>query len=294
MSSVKTISPKELAPAALQLLMQGAIIPRPIAFASTVDQVGNVNLSPFSFFNMFSANPPMLIFSPARRVRDNTIKHTLENVLEVPEVVINIANYHIVEQLSLSSCEYDKGVNEFIKAGFTEVKSEKVKPPRVKESPVSFECIVKDVMALGTEGGAGNLVLCEVVLMHIDESVLNEQGRIDPFKLDAVARLGGDYYARIQGDAIFELPKPVANKGVGVDRIPEKIRNSEILTGNNLGRLGNIEVLPSADEINRFNQEYAEWIGLKKQNPSEKTVHQFVQQLLEQKKVKEAWMVLLS
>jgi len=294
MSDIKTISPKDLAPAALQMLMQGAVIPRPISFASTVDKEGNVNLSPFSFFNMFSANPPMLIFSPARRVRDNTTKHTLENVLEVPEVVINIANYNIVEQVSLSSCEYDRGVSEFIKAGLTEVKSELVKPPRVKESPVSFECKVKDVIALGNEGGAGNLILCEVLLMHIHESVLNEQGRIDPYKLDAVARLGGDYYARIQGDAIFELPKPVSTRGIGFDNIPESILNSKVLTGNNLGRLANIENLPNQEEISAFNRENETWIGFKKNSPTEKDVHVFVQSLLEHKKVKEAWIVLLS
>ena len=288
------LDPKELSPVAVQQWMQGAVSPRPIAFASTVDKEGKVNLSPFSFFNMFSANPPMLIFSPARRVRDNTTKHTLENVLEVPEVVINIVNYAMVEQMSLSSCEYDRGINEFTKAGFTEAPSLTVRPPRVAEAPVSFECEVKDVIALGIEGGAGNLILCEVKKMHVQENILNSEGRIDPYKLDAVARLGGDFYCRVQGDAIFELPKPVANKGIGVDQIPLPIRNSKILTGNNLGRLGNIEQLPSAEETKDYLNNNVEWRQLAEKKPNEADIHRFAQQLLEKKQVKEAWIALLS
>lgn len=288
------LDPKELSTVAVQQWMQGAVSPRPIAFASTVDKDGKVNLSPFSFFNMFSANPPMLIFSPARRVRDNTTKHTLENVLEVPEVVINIVNYAMVEQMSLSSCEYDRGINEFTKAGFTEAPSLTVRPPRVAEAPVSFECEVKDVIALGIEGGAGNLILCEVKKMHVQESILNSEGRIDPYKLDAVARLGGDFYCRVQGDAIFELPKPVANKGIGVDQIPLPIRSSKILTGNNLGRLGNIEQLPSAEETKDYLNNNVEWRQLTEKKPSEADIHRFAQQLLEKKQVKEAWIALLS
>ena len=224
-----TIDPKEIAVPKMHGYLLGAVAPRPIAFASTVDKDGNVNLSPFSFFNVFSANPPILVFSPARRGRDNTTKHTYENVLEVPEVVINIVNYDMVQQASLSSTEYDKGVNEFIKSGLTPVASERVKPPRVGESPVSFECKVNEVVSLGPNGGAGNLVICEVLLVHIKEEVLDEEGRIDPVKLDAVARMGGDYYCRAQGDALFTVPKPLATKGIGVDQIPAPIRNSKIL-----------------------------------------------------------------
>ena len=238
----KTINPQETETAALQMLMQGAIAPRPVAFASTTDGQGNVNLSPFSFFNMFSTKPPILIFSPARRVRDNTTKHTLENALATREVVINIATYNIVEQLSLASTEYDTGINEFIKSGLTPLASEKITPPRVAEAPVSFECKVNEVIPLGTEGGAGNLIICEVLLMHVNENVLAPDGKsIDPYKLDGIARLGGDWYLRASGDSLFELPKPVRNKGIGVDQLPEHILNSNLLTGNNLGRLGNTE-----------------------------------------------------
>ncbi len=211
--------------------LQGAVVPRPIAFASTIDKGGHVNLSPFSFFNIFSSNPPVLVFSPSRRGRDNTVKHTYENIKEVPEVVINIVSYSMVEQASLTSCEFPKGVNEFVKAGFTEVKSEFIKPPRVGESPVSFECKVNQVIDLGTAGGAGSLVVCEVLLMHIKEEVLDEQARIDPFRLDAVARMGGDYYVRANGEAVFTVPKPSQNIGIGFDQLPEKIRKSTVLTG---------------------------------------------------------------
>src|SRR5688572_3485211 len=251
----KTIIPQETDTAALQMLMQGTIAPRPVAFASTTDGNGNVNLSPFSFFNMFSTNPPILIFSPARRVRDNTTKHTLENALATREVVINIGNYSIVEQLSLASTEYEKGVNEFIKAGLTPAPSVMVKPPRVAEAPASFECKVREVISIGDKGGAANLIICEVVLMHVNENVLSADGKsIDPFKLDAVARLGGDWYLRASGDCLFELPKPVKNKGIGVDQLPKHIRCSNLLTGNNLGRLGNTEreQVPTLEEAMDF------------------------------------------
>src|SRR5688572_21703259 len=209
----KTIIPQETDTAALQMLMQGAIAPRPVAFASTTDGNGNVNLSPFSFFNMFSTNPPILIFSPARRVRDNTTKHTLENAIATKEVVINIGHFDIVEQMSLASVEYPDGVNEFIKSGLTPLASTVVKAPRVAESFVAFECKVNEVIHLGQEGGAGNLVICEVLLAHVNEAVLDEKGKIDPFKMDYVSRLGGDWYARIIPEALFELPKPVRTIG---------------------------------------------------------------------------------
>ena len=240
---MKTIDPKAVSTAALHGYMLGAVTPRPIAFASTIDSAGNVNLSPFSFFNVFSANPPIMIFSPARRGRDNTTKHTYENVLQVKEVVINIVNYDIVQQMSLSSTEYGKGVNEFEKAGLTPLASQTIKPPRVAESPVQFECRVNEVISLGTEGGAGNLVICEVLKMHINEAVLDADGKIDPVKLDAVSRMGGNWYSRAK-QGMFEVPKPLSTLGIGFDQLPEAIRTSKLLTGNDLAMLANVEVLP--------------------------------------------------
>ncbi len=244
-----SVDPATITVPELQAHLQAAIAPRPIAFASTVDKTGNVNLSPFSFFNVFSANPPILVFSPSRRVRDNTTKHTIENILEVPEVVINIVNFPMVEQASLASTEYDKGVNEFVKAGFTEVPSRKIKPPRVAQSPVSFECVVDDVIQLGKEGGAGSLVIARVVMVHTQEHYIVD-GKLDTTKLDLVARMGGNWYCRATGNALFEIPKPLLTKGIGIDSLPESIRNSEVLSGNNLGRLGNTEQFPSVEEIN--------------------------------------------
>jgi flavin reductase (DIM6/NTAB) family NADH-FMN oxidoreductase RutF len=240
---MKTIDPKAVSTAALHGYMLGAVTPRPIAFASTIDSAGNVNLSPFSFFNVFSANPPIMIFSPARRGRDNTTKHTYENVLQVKEVVINIVNYDIVQQMSLSSTEYGKGVNEFEKAGLTPLASQTIKPPRVAESPVQFECRVNEVISLGTEGGAGNLVICEVLKMHINEAILDAEGKIDPVKLDAVSRMGGNWYGRAK-QGMFEVPKPLSRLGIGFDQLPEAIRTSKLLTGNDLAMLANVEVLP--------------------------------------------------
>ncbi|MDH5366936.1 MAG: flavin reductase family protein [Cyclobacteriaceae bacterium] len=286
--SIKTINPEEVSVAKFHGYMLGAVAPRPIAFASTVDRDGNVNLSPFSFFNCFSANPPILIFSPARRIKDNTTKHTLENVLVHDEVVINIVNHAIVEQMSLSSMEYDKGVNEFEKSGLTQISSQIVRPPRVGESPVSFECKVIEVKSLGTEGGAGNLVICEVLLMHIKEEVLDDDVRIDPFKLDSVTRMGGNWYCRAQGNAIFEIPKPTAIKGIGVDQIPEHIRNSNVLTGNNLGRLGNIERFPDESSINEYS--HREDV---KEAKRKGEIHLLAKTLLEKGEVENAWKVLL-
>ena len=229
-----TIDPREIPTPKLHGYLLGAVSPRPICFASTVDKEGLVNLSPYSFFNVFSANPPVMIFSPARRVRDNTTKHTLENVHQTREVVINIVSYNMVQQMSLSSTEYPKEVNEFVKAGFTEIASEVVKPPRVKEAPVQFECKVNEIVALGNEGGAGNLVICEVVKLHLNENILDENGRIDPLKIDTVARMGGNWYSRAKS-GLFEVEKPLTTLGIGVDALPEGIRFSKVLSGNDLG-----------------------------------------------------------
>lgn len=284
-----SVDPKNISTAQFHGLMLGAVAPRPIAFASTVDAAGKVNLSPYSFFNAFSANPPILIFSPARRVRDNTTKHTLQNVMEHGEVVINIVNYAIVEQMSLSSTEYDKGVNEFTKAGLTEAPSEKVKPPRVAEAPAAFECKVRDIIHLGEEGGAGNLIICEVVMAHFQEGILDDNQKIDPFKLDAVARMGGNWYCRANGDQLFEIAKPLSTLGIGVDQLPADIRTSDILTGNNLGQLGNVERLPSQEEIAAFAERHPELKGL----PTEEK-HRKAQEHLKAGDVQSAWLTLLQ
>ncbi len=234
-----------------QMILQNAIAPRPIAFVSTIDEAGNINLSPFSFFNMFSANPPIVIFSPAKRVRDNTSKHTLENVLAIKECVINMVNYDMVQQMSLASTDYPKGVNEFTKAGFTALASDLVKPPRVKESPVQMECKVREIIALGDAPGAGNLVIAEILKIHIAENILDADGKIDPTKMEQVARLGGDWYSKITPDSLFKVAKPLTTMGVGVDAIPEIFRNANFLIGNQLGKLGNVEQVPalSAQEM---------------------------------------------
>ncbi len=268
----KRIDPKEVSSGVLHSYLLGAIAPRPIAFASTIDKEGKVNLSPFSFFNVFGANPPILIFSPARRGRDNTVKHSYENVLEVPEVTINIVDYAMVQQMSLASTEYPKGVNEFVKAGLTEIPSEKVKPPRVANTPASFECKVLQVIPTGIEGGAGNLIICEVVLVHIAERVLDSNGKVDPFKLDAVARMGGDWYCRANGNALFTVPKPLEKIGIGIDQLPDEIRLSKVLTGNELAMLANIEALPSAKHFS-----------------SDANIHLQVKGLLEKQLIAEAW-----
>ncbi|GGK65029.1 flavin reductase family protein [Rufibacter glacialis] len=296
---MRTFNPKDSTTGAFHSLMLGTIAPRPIAFASTVDKEGNVNLSPFSFFNCFGSNPPILIFSPARRVRDNTGKHTLENVLETGEVVINIGNYAMVEQMSLASTEYDKGVNEFVKAGLTPVASTLVKPPRVAEAPAAFECKVLEVKPMGEQGGAANLVICEAVLLHVKEEVFGTDGKtIDPAKLDAVARLGGDWYLRAQGDCMFELPKPLQNQGIGVDQLPAHIRNSAVLTGNNLARLGNTTTLPTPAEVQEFANEpmYRYLLQTHQHNPkeAERQVHLLAKKLLEEGRTLEAWKALLT
>ena len=282
-----SIDPKEISTGKLHGYLLGAIAPRPIAFASTIDADGNPNLSPFSFFNVFGSNPPILIFSPARRVRDNTTKHTLENALTTKEVVINVVNYAIVQQMSLSSTEYPEGVNEFEKAGFTMLASDIIKPFRVAESPVQFECKVNDVIFTGDKGGAGNLVVCEVVKIHIADDVLDENGAIDQHKIDLVARAGGSYYSRAR-DGFFEIPKPISTLGIGVDTIPSEIRNSSILTGNNLGMLGNVSQLPPKEAVNNFGKEHPEFVGLETTKK-----HTFAQDYLNKNDVESAWKVLL-
>lgn len=298
MGKMLTVNPSEIKTAQLHAYLLGAVAPRPIAFASTIDKEGRPNLSPFSFFNVFSANPPIAIFSPARSGRTNTTKNTLDNVKEVGEVVINVVNYDLVQQASLASTEYPKGVNEFIKAGLTAVPSEKVKPFRVKESPVQMECKVREVISLGEQGGAGNLVICEIVLMHIREDIMDQTGHIDPDKIDLVSRMGGDWYCRASGAALFKVQKPLLTKGIGVDAIPGHIRNSRILTGNNLGQLGNMENLPGEKEISHYrnsgaiNEAY-ELYG-KDLHKLEDHLHHIAKKLLDDGKVEEAWMILLS
>ncbi|HWA35320.1 MAG TPA: flavin reductase family protein [Cyclobacteriaceae bacterium] len=286
-----TIDPKSQTPSRLHAYLLSAVVPRPIAFASTIDPAGNVNLSPFSFFNCFGSNPPILVFSPSRRGRDNTTKHTYDNVKAVAEVVINIVSYEMVEQASLSSCEFPAGVNEFKKAGFTEVRSERIKPPRVGESPVSFECKVNQVIELGTEGSAGNLVICEILLMHINEKVLDENGRIDPLKLDAVARMGGDNYLRMSERNIFTVPKPSDKLGIGFDQIPDELLRSKVLTGNDLGRLASIEQLPSPSESQEIMQD-EEVRTVLKEGPD--ASHRLAQQFIKLGKTFDAWRILLA
>ncbi|MGX9984846.1 flavin reductase family protein [Soonwooa purpurea] len=271
---MKIIDPKELSSPQLQLVMQSAIAPRPIALASTINAKGEINLSPFSFFNMFSTKPPILIFSPSRRVRDNTTKHTLHNLLEVPEVVIGNVNYNMVQQVSLASTEYEDGVNEFVKSGLTMKPAELVKPPLIAESPVNFECKVLEIKALGDVGGSGNLIICEVVKIHIQEEFLGEDGNLDQNKLDLVARLGANYYSRSNAGSLFEVPKPLVTKGIGYDQLPDVIKNSSIFTGNNLGMLANVESLPGTD----FS--------------SEENIHIKAQKELHQNNIAKAWEIL--
>lgn len=287
-----SFEPKELSVQKLHGLLLSAVAPRPIAFASTIDERGNPNLSPFSFFNVFSANPPILIFSPARRVSNNTTKHTLKNVKELSEVVINIVNYDIVQQMSLSSTEYPENVNEFVKSGLTMVKSDFVKPYRVGESPVQFECKVNDIIELGQEGGAGNLVICEVIKLHIADEVLNEDKSINQEALDLVARAGGSYYTRAN-KGFFEIPKPLRTLGIGVDSLPEIVKNSMILTGNDLGMLGNIESLPNKSEVEEFVNEISErYPNIKKMSHREK--HKIAKNYLSFGDVNSALKLLLS
>ncbi len=290
-----TIDPKETPVPKLHQYLLGSVAPRPIAFASTLNETGVSNLAPFSFFNVFSANPPIAIFSPARRGRDNTTKHTFENVKQIAECVINVVNYDLLHQMNLASTEYPDGVSEFVKAGLTPLASEKVKPFRVAESPIQMECVVKQVIELGADGGAGNLIVCEVVLMHINENILDDEGRISPMKLDQVARMGGHYYTRAN-KGLFELPQPV-KIGMGVDMLPADIRNSKILTGNNLGQLGMIESLPDETMVNEY--KLTELADLFIQHEKNKTVleqklHEQAKALLDTGNVQDAWKTLLA
>ena len=295
MSAFRTIIPGEVKTAQLHAYLLGAVAPRPICFASTVDAEGRPNLSPFSFFNVFGAKPPVLVFSPARRVRDNTTKHTLLNAQATGEVVVNVVSYDMVQQMSLSSCEYPAGMSEFEKAGFTPVPSTIVKPPRVLESPASLECKVLQVIETGPDGGAGNLIICEVVAMHIREAVLDAEGRIDPHRIDLVARMGGDYYCRASGSAVFEVPKPNMALGMGFDALPRAIRLSSVLTGNDLGMLANEAAIPVVDGVlhdDRLTQILAEY-----QNDDagrDHALHHYAQDALHRGDVRRAWQILLA
>ena len=287
-----SFDPKGISTARLHGYLLSAVAPRPIAFASTIDSEGRPNLSPFSYFNVFSSNPPILVFSPARRVRDNTTKHTLENAKQTKEVVINVVNYDIVQQMSLSSTDYAKGVNEFEKSGLTMLESDLVKPFRVAESPVQFECRVNDIIELGTEGGAGNLIICEVLKFHIDDSVMDDNQIIVQEKLDLVARAGGDYYNRAKR-GFFEIPKPLSTLGIGVDAMPSEVKNSMILTGNDLGMLGNVEVLPTKEEVETFLSNVSErYPNIREMSHRQK--HKIARNYLSYGDVNSAWKLLLS
>jgi len=276
-----TIDPKSEKTALVHKYILGAVAPRPIAFASTIDRAGNLNLSPFSFFNAFSANPPILIFSPARRVRGNTIKHTLDNVMETNEVVIGIVTSEMAEQVSLSSCDFEQGVNEFEKAGFTAVKADLIKPLLIKESPVNFECKVNKVIELGAEGGAGNLVICEVLKIHIKENILDAEQNIDPLKLNALSRLGGNWYGKATKDSLFELEKPIGKTAMGFDNLPNEISTSSILSGNDLAILASLEDIPSKTDF------------LKREGKNIAEKHTLAKKYLSQGNVNDAWQILL-
>ena len=286
-----SFEPKDCTIQQLQALLSSTVAPRPIAFASTIDSDGNPNLSPFSFFNIFSTNPPILIFSPARRVRDNTTKHTLHNVQEVKEVVINVVHYEMIQQMSLSSTEYAKDVNEFKKSGLTMLASDLVRPFRVAESPIQMECKVNEIKPLGTENGAGNLVICEVLKIHVSETVMNIDGTINQEKLDLVARGGGSYYIRAK-EGFLEIPKPLKTLGIGVDTLPKEVQQSTILTGNDLGILGNVEALPNAEELEEF-WSHSKYQNLKNELKTTKKKHLKAKELLQQGQVYNAWCVLL-
>ena len=278
---IKTIDLKSGETAGLYQYLSAAVTPRPIAFVSTIDVEGNKNLSPFSFFNVFSVNPPILVFSPVRRVRNNTSKHTLDNVHEVKECVISLVTEEIAQQVSLASCDFDAETNEFEKAGFTEVRSDLVTPSRIKESPINFECKVNEVITLGEEGGAGSLVLCQILKMHIDTEVLDENNAIDPFKLNIVSRLGANWYGKTTKESLYEIVKPISRMGMGIDKLPEEIRTSEILTGNELAILASAENIPTKKEFSLAEEK----------STGEK--HILAKELLSQGKAEDAWQLLL-
>ena len=292
-----SLDPKELTVQRLHQLLLGAIGPRPIAFASTLDQEGNANLAPFSFFNVFSANPPILVFSPARSGRTGQSKDTFNNAKAVPEVVINVVNYNMVHQMSLASSPYAPGIDEFVKAGFTAIASQKVAPFRVAEAPVQFECKVQQIIELGQEGGAGNLIICEVVQMHIHEDLLNENGLIDQHKIDLVARMGGDWYCRANTESMFEIKKPITTCGIGYDALPQGIKNSQLLSANDLGQLAGIEELPNETDVNEYKLLELSTLFLDLEhdaNALEQALHQRAHELLAQNQLEEAWLTLLS
>lgn len=298
--SFRTITPGTLPGPEWHQFLLSAVAPRPVAFVSTISAAEEVNLSPYSFFNVFSSNPATLIFSPANRVRDNTQKHTLFNVREVPECVVNICDYAVVEQMSLASTEYERGVNEFVKAGLTELASDLVRPPRVAECPVSLECVVEQIIAIGDSNGGGNLVICRVVQAHFREDILLESGPgIDPHKFDAVARLAGDWYSRVTPESLFTVPKPNRNLGIGIDQLPEHIRTSDILTGNNLGRLANIELqaIPTPAQVQEFKHNPLISATLQQHfgNPTKQRQQLMLlgKKILEEGKLLEAWKTLL-
>jgi flavin reductase (DIM6/NTAB) family NADH-FMN oxidoreductase RutF len=292
-----SLDPKELTVQRLHQLLLGAIGPRPIAFASTLDADGNANLAPFSFFNVFSANPPILVFSPARSGRTGQSKDTFNNAKAVPEVVINVVNYNMVHQMSLASSPYAPGIDEFIKAGFTPLASEKVAPYRVAQAPVQFECKVNQIIELGQEGGAGNLIICEVVQLHIQEELLNENGLIDQHKIDLVARMGGDWYCRANSAAMFEIKKPITTCGIGYDALPQDIKSSEVLSANDLGQLAGIEALPNETDVNEYKLLELSTLFLELEHDAsalEAALHRSAHDLLAQNKLEEAWLTLLS
>ncbi|PUV26464.1 flavin reductase family protein [Sphingobacterium athyrii] len=293
---LKTIDVSSATPTEIQGYLHSAIAPRPICFASTIDKNGAVNLSPFSFFNVVSVNPPICVFSPTTRARDNSTKHTLENILEIPECVINIVNYKMVQQTYLTSADYPKDVNEFSKAGFTELASKTIKPPRVAESNVQLECVVNDVIALGKTGGAGNLIIAAVKLIHINEAILDTNDKIDPHKMDLVARLGGDWYCRVTSDNLFKIAKPTDHTGIGigVDSFPKEVKNSTILTGNNLGLLALVSALPSNEEVEAFRKtdEIKKLLAAGTDNRTA-SLHSKAKLLLDNGRVMDAWKVLL-
>lgn len=294
-----SFEPGELSAADFHQAMLACVAPRPIAFVSTIDKEGRVNLSPFSYFGVFGINPGTLIFSPAKRVRDTTLKHSLENVLEVPECVVNMVNYPMIEQMSLASCEYPKGVNEFVKAGFTEVSSDIVKPPRVGESPASFECKVLEVKEMGQSGGSGNLVICEVLKVHVGKSFL-KNGKVDTTSLDLVARMGGDWYARASGSAVFQVAKPNLNMGMGFDKLPDFVKHSPYLSGNDLGKLANATSFPSEEEKEVFRKSslFGTFQVLMKTAADKESLrkdgHHLAKGLLLEGRVNDAWALLLE
>lgn len=275
-----TIDTNDITTQLLQQYLQAAIAPRPICFASTIDKAGNINLSPFSFFNLFSMNPPVCIFSPSRRVRDNTTKHTLENLKEIPECVINIVNYSMVQQVSLASCEYPKEINEFVKAGFTPLPSEIVKPPRVAESPIQLECSVQEIISLGEKAGAGNLVLAEIIRIHIQESVIDENKKIDPLKLDLVARLGEDWYTRVTKESLFKVEKPNTQLGIGIDQLPHCIKSNPEFSNNEKAQLANVNVMPG-QELMIYAGEISRAVVLKIKSALEKKDAQLAWKIIE-------------